>query len=549
MDTNIQRESMEYDVVIVGAGPAGLANAIKLKQLNPELNVCIVEKASEVGGHILSGNVFETKALDELLPDWKNMAGCPIKTKVVKEKFLFLLSDKISFSWPAWLLPPVQHNKGNYIISLANLCRWLGQTAEGLGVEIYPGFAASEILFNDDNSVKGVATNDMGVDINGEKKDTYEPGIELHAKVTVFAEGCRGHLGKQLIKKYELDKESDPQQYGIGLKEIWEVSDESHDEGLILHSAGWPLDNNTYGGSFVYHASNNQIYMGYVVGLDYKNPYLSPFEEFQRFKTHPSIKKMIEGGKRISYGARALIEGGVQSLPKMFMPGALLIGCDAGTLNMPKIKGSHTAMKSGIIGAEAIHEYFRDNLSSLDNFENKFTNSWAYKELHAARNVKPFITKFGLLIGTILTGIDQIIFRGKLPFTLNHAHADHETLMPANKCKKIEYPKPDGKITFDRASSVFLTGTYHAENQPVHLVLEDKNLPIDYTLEKFDEPAQRYCPAGVYEVHKDDDGSNPKFVINSQNCIHCKTCDIKEPSQNINWITPEGSGGPKYSNM
>jgi electron-transferring-flavoprotein dehydrogenase len=549
MDTNMQRESMEYDVVIVGAGPAGLANAIKLKQLNPELNVCIVEKASEVGGHILSGNVFETKALDELLPDWKNMDGCPIKTKVVKEKFLFLLSDKMSFSWPAWLLPPVQHNKGNYIISLANLCRWLGQTAENLGVEIYPGFAASEVLFNDDNSVKGIATNDMGIDINGEKKDTYEPGIELHAKVTVFAEGCRGHLGKQLIKKYELDKESDPQQYGIGLKEIWEVPDENHDEGLVLHSAGWPLDNNTYGGSFVYHAANNQIYMGYVVGLDYKNPYLSPFEEFQRFKTHPSIKKMIEGGKRISYGARALIEGGVQSLPKMFMPGALLIGCDAGTLNMPKIKGSHTAMKSGIIGAEAIHEYFRDNLSSLDNFENKFTNSWAYKELHAARNVKPFITKFGLLIGTILTGIDQIIFRGKLPFTLNHAHADHETLMPANRCKKIEYPKPDGKITFDRASSVFLTGTYHAENQPVHLVLEDKNLPIEYTLEKFDEPAQRYCPAGVYEVHKDDDGSNPKFVINSQNCIHCKTCDIKEPSQNINWITPEGSGGPKYSNM
>ena len=549
MDTNMQRESMEYDVVIVGAGPAGLANAIKLKQLNPELNVCIVEKASEVGGHILSGNVFETKALDELLPDWKNMDGCPIKTKVVKEKFLFLLSDKMSFSWPAWLLPPVQHNKGNYIISLANLCRWLGQTAENLGVEIYPGFAASEVLFNDDNSVKGIATNDMGIDIKGEKKDTYEPGIELHAKVTVFAEGCRGHLGKQLIKKYELDKESDPQQYGIGLKEIWEVPDENHDEGLVLHSAGWPLDNNTYGGSFVYHAANNQIYMGYVVGLDYKNPYLSPFEEFQRFKTHPSIKKMIEGGKRISYGARALIEGGVQSLPKMFMPGALLIGCNAGTLNMPKIKGSHTAMKSGIIGAEAIDEYFRENLSSLDNFENKFTNSWAYKELYAARNVKPFITKFGLLIGTILTGIDQILFRGKLPFTLNHAHADHETLMPANKCKKIEYPKPDGKITFDRASSVFLTGTYHAENQPVHLVLEDKNLPIEYTLEKFDEPAQRYCPAGVYEVHKDDDGGNPKFVINSQNCIHCKTCDIKEPSQNINWITPEGSGGPKYSNM
>ena len=549
MSTDMQRESMEYDVVIVGAGPAGLANAIKLKQLNPDLNVCVVEKASEVGAHILSGNVFETKALDELLPDWKNMEGCPIKTKVVKEKFLFLLSEKSSFSWPAWLLPPVQHNKGNYIISLANLCRWLGQTAENLGVEIYPGFAASEVLFNDDNSVKGIATNDMGIDINGQKKDTYEPGIELHAKVTVFAEGCRGHLGKQLIKKYELDKDSDPQQYGIGLKEIWEVPEANHDEGLILHSAGWPLDNNTYGGSFVYHASNNQIYMGYVVGLDYKNPYLSPYEEFQRFKTHPRIKKMIDGGKRISYGARALIEGGIQSLPKMFMPGALLIGCDAGTLNMPKIKGSHTAMKSGIIGAEAIDEYLKDGLSSLENYEKKFMDSWAYKELHAARNVKPFITKFGLLIGTILTGIDQIIFRGKLPFTLNHSHADHETLMPASESKKIEYPKPDGKITFDRASSVFLTGTYHAENQPVHLVLQDKELPITYTLEKFDEPAQRYCPAGVYEIHKDDDGSNPKFVINSQNCIHCKTCDIKEPSQNINWVTPEGSGGPKYSNM
>ena len=539
---------MEYDVVIVGAGPAGLATAIKLKQLNSDLNVCIVEKASEVGGHILSGNVFETRALDELLPEWKTMDGCPLKTKVTKEKFLFLSSKK-SFSFPTWLLPPVQHNKGNYIISLANLCRWLGQVAENIGVEIYPGFAASEILFNEDQSIKGIATNDMGVDVNNEKKDSFEPGIELHAKVTVFAEGCRGHLGKQLISKYNLDKDSDPQQYGIGLKEVWEVSEDCHDEGLVMHSAGWPLDNNTYGGSFVYHGENKQIYLGYVVGLDYKNPYLSPFEEFQKFKTHPAISKMLTGGKRVGYGARALIEGGLQSLPKMSMPGGLLVGCDAGTLNMPKIKGSHTAMKSGIIGAETINEFISENLDTLDNYEENFNNSWLYSELHSARNVKPYLTKFGLIIGTILTGIDQLFFRGNMPFTLGHAHADHETLLPAKSCKKIIYSKPDGILTFDRASSVFLTGTYHTENQPVHLVLKDDKLPIEYTLKEFDEPAQRYCPAGVYEIHKDDDGSNPKFVINSQNCIHCKTCDIKEPSQNINWVTPEGSGGPKYANM
>ncbi len=548
METDTQREAMEYDVVIVGAGPSGLATAIKLKQINADVNVCIVEKASEVGAHILSGNVFETKALDELLPDWQSMEGCPLKTKVSKEKFL-VLSEKSYFSVPSFLLPPVQHNKGNYITSLANLCRWLGQVAEGMGVEIYPGFAASEILYDEQGKVRGVATNDMGLDINNEKKDSYEPGIELHAKVTVFAEGCRGHLGKQLINKFNLSENSDPQQYGIGLKEIWEVPEENHDEGMVLHSVGWPLENDTYGGSFVYHAENKQIYLGYVIGLDYSNPYLSPFEEFQRFKMHPAIKKMLSGGKRISYGARALIEGGLQSLPKMYMPGALLIGCDAGTLNMPKIKGSHTAMKSGILAAEAINEFISNRVSDLSVYEEKFNSSWLYKELHAARNVKPFFTRFGTMLGVILAGIDQWLFWGKMPFTLSHKHADHETLIKAKDAKKIEYPKPDGVLTFDRSSSVYLTGTYHTENQPVHLQLKDSELPISYTLNEYDEPSQRYCPVGVYEVHQDNENETPRFVINSQNCIHCKTCDIKEPSQNINWVTPEGGGGPKYANM
>ena len=536
---------MDYDIVIVGAGPSGLSTAIKLKQLDPNLNVCILEKGAEVGSHILSGNVFETKALDELIPNWKK-EETPIKIKVSKEKFLFLGKNSY-LSWPTWLLPSVQKNHNNYIISLANLCRWLAQKAENLGVEIFPGFPASEVLYKDDGSVKGVATLDMGLDKEGKKQNSYEQGMELHAKVTVFAEGCRGHLGKELIEKFKLDQDKKPQQYGIGFKEIWEINSNQHEEGLVMHTVGWPLDKNTYGGSFVYHAENKQIFIGYVVGLDYKNPFLSPFDEFQKFKTHKTIKKILEGGKRVAYGARALIEGGIQSLPKMHMPGALLIGCDAGTLNMPKIKGTHTAMKSGMIAAETIVEHIKEK-SNLSNYEKKFKNSWVYKELYLARNVKPSFS-WGLILGILFTGIDQIIFKGKLPFTLKHKHADHQTLLPVNKVKKIEYPKPDGKISFDKTSSVYLTGTNHRENQPVHLKLKDSNLPIAYTLEKFDEPAQRYCPVGVYEIQKDKDNLNPKFVINYQNCIHCKTCDIKEPSQNIIWVAPEGGGGPKYGNM
>ena len=537
------REVMEYDVVIVGGGPSGLATAIKLKQLNSEINVCVLEKGAEIGSHILSGNVFETRALDELIPNWKDL-NSPIKTKVTKEKFLFLGKTK-TLSWPTWLLPKVQQNHKNYIISLANLCRWLAEQAETLGVEIFPGFPASDILYHEDGSVKGVITQDMGLDKNGEKKDSYEPGMELHAKVTVFAEGCRGHLGKNLIKKFDLSKGKNPQQYGIGFKEIWKVDEKNHHEGLVMHTAGWPLDNNTYGGSFIYHAENKEVYLGYVIGLDYKNPHLSPFDEFQRFKTHPEISKMLTGGKRISYGARALIEGGIQSLPKMYMPGALLIGCDAGTLNMPKIKGSHTAMKSGLIAAETIFEHLKEK-KDLSIYEEKFNKSWAYKELYEARNVKPSFS-WGLILGIIFTGIDQILFRGKLPFTLKHKHADHETLKPANEMPVINYPKPDNILTFDKTSSVYLTGTNHEDNQPVHLHLKDKDLPIKYTLGKYDEPAQRYCPAGVYEVQIENE--TPKFVINAQNCIHCKTCDIKEPSQNITWVTPEGSGGPRYGNM
>ena len=542
--SEIVREELSYDVVIVGAGPAGLSTAIKLKQLNSELSVCILEKSSEVGAHILSGNVFETKALDELIPNWKDLDS-PIKTDVRSEDFLFYTNNK-SIKIPNFLLPKALQNHGNYIVSLSNLCKWLGEFAENLGVEIFPGFAASKLIYDESNQVIGVQTGDMGLDKENNPKDNFEPGINIKGKVTVLSEGCRGHLGKEALKKFNLDKNNkSPQQYGIGFKEIWEISPENHSLGKVSHSVGWPLSNDIYGGSFCYHAENNQIYLGYVIGLDYKNPYLSPYDEFQQFKTHPDVKKLLQGGKRISYGARALIEGGLQSLPQMHMPGALLIGCDAGTLNMPKIKGSHTAMKSGIIAAEVIENHISKN-EDLSSYEDKFKNSWVHKELHQARNVKPSF-QWGLIPAMIFTGIDQKLFGGKLPFTLQHKHADHETLIPAKDAKKITYPKYDGVLTFDKPSSVYLSGTNHSDDQPCHLLLNDKDLSTTYTIEEYDEPAQRYCPAGVYEVEFDEEIQKKVLKINSQNCIHCKTCDIKEPSQNIEWVTPEGGGGPIYS--
>ena len=542
--SDIQREEMSYDVVIVGAGPAGLSAAIKLKQLNNQLSVCLLEKSAEVGAHILSGNVFETKALDELIPNWKEL-NAPINTKVNSEEFLFLTKKK-SFKVPNFFLPQSLQNHNNYIISLSNLCKWLGEFAENLGVEIFPGFAASKLIFNEKGEVSGVQTGDMGLDKNGNPKDNFEPGINIKGKVTVLSEGCRGHLGKEVIKKFNLEANNkSPQQYGIGFKEIWEINSENHKLGKVMHSVGWPLENDTYGGSFCYHAENNQIFLGYVIGLDYKNPYLSPYDEFQQFKTHPEIKKILTGGKRISYGARALIEGGIQSLPQMHMPGALLIGCDAGTLNMPKIKGSHTAMKSGIIAAQVIDKHISEG-ENLSIYEKEFKNSWLYKELHLARNVKPSF-KWGLIPGMIFTGIDQKIFAGMLPFTLQHDHADHESLELAKNSKKIEYPKYDNQFTFDKPSSVYLSGTNHAEDQPCHLMLKDSELTTTYTIEEYDEPAQRYCPAGVYEVELNPETNKRFLKINSQNCIHCKTCDIKEPSQNIDWVAPEGGGGPMYS--
>ena len=551
----IEREAMDYDVVIVGAGPAGLSAAIRLKQLaaesDSEINVCIIEKGSEVGAHILSGAVMETRSLDELLPDWRDK-GAPLTTEVIKEKFLFLGKSK-SVSIPTTFLPPSMHNRGNYIISLGNFCRWLGEQAEGLGVEIYPGFAASDVLFDQTGRVMGVATSDMGIGRDGNRTENFTPGIELHAKYTFFAEGCRGHLGQQLLEKFSLRSNCEPQTYGIGIKELWEISSDKHMEGLVIHTAGWPLDNSTYGGSFLYHLNDNQVAVGFVVGLDYKNPYLSPFDEFQRFKTHPSIRSTFEGGSRISYGARALNEGGLQSLPKVSFPGGVLVGCEAGTLNVPKIKGTHTAMKSGMLAAEAAFEAIsNDNddkiLDELNAYDNSLRNSWVYKELHRARNFRPAF-KFGLLLGSLIAGFDQIILRGRAFWTLKHGHADHETLLNKKHFKPIDYPSPDGQVSFDKLTSVYISNTNHEENQPGHLTLKDINVPIDINLEYYDAPEQRYCPAGVYEILTDDFGLNPQLQINAQNCVHCKTCDIKDPTQNITWIAPEGGGGPNYPNM
>ena len=541
---------MNYDLLIVGAGPAGLAAAIKFKKMcienNKDYSVCVVEKGSEVGAHILSGAILQPTAMDELFNDWRDNAECPVKVNVKKESVKFMTDEK-SFSIPNILIPPVMHNKGNFIISLGSLCKWLGNEAEKLGVEIYPGFAASDIII-DNGILKGIVTGDLGVDIQGNPGQNYQPGIEIHSKFTLFAEGCRGHLGKKLMSQFDLRRNAQHQTYGIGLKELWEVKPENSKPGNVMHSIGWPLDQETYGGSFLYHLDKNLVSLGFVIGLDYKNPYLSPYEEFQRFKMHPSIKPLLDDGRRVSYGARALNEGGWQSLPKLSFPGGSLIGCEAGTLNTPKIKGTHTAMKSGIVASENVFRKLEQNLEGieLEDFQSEFNNSWAGKELKAARNVRPSF-KYGLKLGTILTGIDQIILRGKAPWTLKHGEPDHCSLQEKTKAKKIDYPKPDGKITFDRLTNVSFSSTYHEENQPIHLKISDEKIPIDTNLALYDSPEQRYCPAGVYEIINDE--GLDRLQINAQNCIHCKTCDIKDPSQNINWITPEGGGGPNYTGM
>jgi electron-transferring-flavoprotein dehydrogenase len=540
---------MAYDVVIVGAGPAGLAAACKIKQTNPAYSVCVLEKGSEVGAHILSGAVFEPTALNELFPDWQSMSA-PLNTAVTDDHIL-LLQEQTQIRVPGIFAPKTMKNHGNYIISLGNFCRWLATQAENLGVEIFPGFSAAEILYGENDEVMGIATGDMGLSKSGEKKDSYMQGMELHAKFTLFAEGCRGHLGKQLINKYQLDKGKDPQHYGLGIKELWKIPADQHQPGLVVHSAGWPLsESDTLGGGFLYHLEDNQVAVGLITNLSYSNPHLSPYDEFQRYKQHPSIKKYLQGGERITYGARAITKGGLQSQPKMSFPGGLLIGDDAGTLNFAKIKGSHTAMKSGMVAAETVCNALdqAQHNSDLTTYASNYKASWAYKELYQQRNFGPAQHMFGNLLGSAYAFVDINIFNGLLPWTLKDPIADHATLKKVSESKPISYPKYDGVLSFDKPSSVFLSNTNHEEEQPCHLILKDPQLPINENLALYNEAAQRYCPAGVYEVVKDAE-SGSKFQINAQNCVHCKTCDIKEPSQNINWVSPEGGGGPNYPNM
>ena len=547
-----QREVMEYDVVVVGAGPAGLAAAIRLKQLaaaaGSEISVVVLEKGSEVGAHILSGAVMDPRALNELIPDWQQK-NAPLNAPVSEDRFMFL-TESSALKVPGFMLPACFQNHGNYVISLGNLCRWLGQEAESLGVEIFPGFAAAEVIYAENGAVKGVATGDMGIGKDGQPTDAHQPGMELHAKYVFFAEGCRGHLGRQLMERYKLRDGADPQVYGLGMKELWEIQPDRHQQGLVIHTAGWPLPADTYGGSFLYHMENNLVAIGFVVGLGYRNPYLYPYEEFQRYKTHPAIRHFLEGGKRLCYGARAISAGGLQSVPRLIFPGGCLIGDDAGFLNASRIKGSHAAIKSGMLAAEAAFAAVKAGRSGdeLAAYPEACRASWLHDELHRARNFKPWMSK-GLYLGTLMVGVDQVVFGGKAPWTLHHDHADHETLQLKTEVQPIAYPKADGVLAFDRLSSVFISNTNHNEDQPSHLTLKDAAVPIRINLERYDAPEQRYCPAGVYEIVRDADGANPRLQINAQNCVHCKTCDIKDPTQNIVWVAPEGGGGPNYPNM